>query len=274
MRFMIRQIDERAKLTGEIALDALGAALPHAVVNAVMADVGVAERRRRKLPAELELFPSIAMNLFTQDSLEQVLVKLLRGCASSGPTPRVCPRGQCLSASPGGVSERMWDPCHRGRRVLAVSHQRVCRRRAPAALAERRDAADMGSRFSQLYQGAAPAGPRGTLSGLLSAPYVVRRVMHDTALQAGVDPDRLSCINAVRLLCDALPEFQMVAPAHPPQLYQCLLQDIASYRLPARDHRINHRVVKRKMSNFRLKRAQHQPVAATRFDSSRCCRHR
>ena len=37
-----------------------------------------------------------------------------------------------------------------------------------------------------------------------------------------------------------------------------LLQDIADGRIPERRQRSNPRVVKRKMSNFRLKRPEHQ----------------
>jgi hypothetical protein len=81
--------------------------------------------------------------------------------------------------------------------------------------------------------------------------------MHEAALQAGLDPDRLSFVHAVRVLPDAIPEFQMVDPAEGPRLYARLLQDIAAGRLPMRRLRSNPRVVKRKMSNFRLKRPEH-----------------
>jgi hypothetical protein len=103
-----------------------------------------------------------------------------------------------------------------------------------------------------------PVGVIQELYGLLVAHDVVRRVMHEAALQAGVDPDRLSFTNAVRLICDAIPEFQMVAPEQKPFLYQRLLWDIARYQLPERDTRIHPRVVKRKMSKFHLKRVEHR----------------
>ena len=103
-----------------------------------------------------------------------------------------------------------------------------------------------------------PVGVIQELYGRLVAHDVVRRVMHEAALQAGVDPDRLSFTNAVRLICDAIPEFQMVAPEQKPFLYQRLLGDIARYQLPERDTRIHPRVVKRKMSNFHLKRVEHR----------------
>ena len=103
-----------------------------------------------------------------------------------------------------------------------------------------------------------PVGVIQALYGLLIAHYAVRRVMHEAAMRAGIDPDRLSFINAVRLVCDAIPEFQMGAPEQQPQLYERLVRDMARYQLPERDHRNHPRVVKRNMSNFHLKRAEHR----------------
>ena len=103
-----------------------------------------------------------------------------------------------------------------------------------------------------------PVGVMQELYGLLIAHYAVRCLMHEAALQAELDPDQLSFVNAVQLICDAIPEFQMTAPDQLPQLYARLLRDIAAERLPNRRLRSNPRVVKRKMSNFRLKRPEHQ----------------
>jgi Insertion element 4 transposase N-terminal/Transposase DDE domain len=103
-----------------------------------------------------------------------------------------------------------------------------------------------------------PEGVLQELYALLIAHFALRVLMHEAALQADLDPDRLSFVHAVRVLRDAIPEFQMVAPAERPRLYQRLLQDIAAGRLPARRLRSNPRVVKRKMSNFRLKRPEHR----------------
>ena len=117
-----------------------------------------------------------------------------------------------------------------------------------------------------------PVGVIQELYGLLIAHYVVRHTMHQAALQAGLDPDRLSFTKALSLICDAIPEFQMVASEQHPALYRRLLEDIARHRLPERDNRINPRVVKRKMSNFRLKRAEHQhwPAAVRPIQGSGC----
>jgi hypothetical protein len=103
-----------------------------------------------------------------------------------------------------------------------------------------------------------PVGVIQELYGLLIAHYIIRTCMYQAAQQAQLDPDRLSFTGAVRVLQKAVPEFQMTAPEQLPVLYQRLLRDIARKRLPPRRLRSNPRVVKRKMSNFKLKRAEHQ----------------
>jgi hypothetical protein len=102
-----------------------------------------------------------------------------------------------------------------------------------------------------------PVGVIQELYGLLIAHYIIRALMHEAAQQAHLDPDRLSFVGAVRVLRNAVPEFQMTAPEQLPALYQRLLRDIARKRLPKRRLRSNPRVVKRKMSKFKLKRVEH-----------------
>lgn len=102
-----------------------------------------------------------------------------------------------------------------------------------------------------------PVGVIQELYGLLIAHYAVRVLMHEAALQVDVDPDRLSFVHALEVVRDAVAEFQLVVPAQLPALEERLLTDIAAVRLPPRQPRSNPRVVKRKMSNFKLKRPQH-----------------
>ena len=102
-----------------------------------------------------------------------------------------------------------------------------------------------------------PVGVIQELYALLIAHYVIRWLMHQAALQADVDPDRISFTHAVQVIQAAIPEFQMSARDALPQLYARLLRDIAAELLPERRLRSNPRVVKRKMSKFWLKRPQH-----------------
>ncbi len=102
--------------------------------------------------------------------------------------------------------------------------------------------------------------PQGVLQevyALLLAHFVVRFTLHQAAQVAQLDPDRLSFVNAVRLICDAIPDFQLAIPADHPALWLRLLHDILHFRLPPRDNRINPRVVKRQRSKFDVKRPWH-----------------
>lgn len=102
-----------------------------------------------------------------------------------------------------------------------------------------------------------PVGVIQELYGLLIAHFIIRYLMHEAAVQADIDPDRLSFVHAIEVIKDAIPEFQMVAEDQREQLYQRLLRDIARRPLPERRNRVNPRVVKRKMSNFLKKRPEH-----------------
>jgi hypothetical protein len=110
-----------------------------------------------------------------------------------------------------------------------------------------------------------PVGVIQELYALLIAHYAIRCLMHEAALQMQIDPDRLSFTHALNVLQEAIPEFQMTAADLLPKLYSRLLNDLAAKPLPERRLRTNPRVVKRKMSNFRLKRPEHynwpQPFA-------------
>lgn len=103
-----------------------------------------------------------------------------------------------------------------------------------------------------------PVGVLQELYGLLIAHYALRALMHEAALQRGVSPDRVSFTRTIRVLTDATVEFQLAAPELLPELYRQLLRDITRELLPPRRLRSNPRVVKRKMSNFPLKREQHR----------------
>ncbi len=105
-----------------------------------------------------------------------------------------------------------------------------------------------------------PVGVIQELYSLLVAHYAVRALMAEAAVQAGLAPTRLSFARAVELLRGSLADFQLVAPAQHPRLYARLLRAIAAHRLPDRALRTNPRVVKRKMSNFKLKRGSPAPA--------------
>lgn len=116
---------------------------------------------------------------------------------------------------------------------------------------------------NHLLGGSAPLRSRSVTGviqevyALLLAHYSVRAVMHDAALLKEIDVDTLSFTAAVVVIEETIPLFQIAAPQLYPILYERLLKDIAEHSVQQRPPRSFPRVVKRKMSNFPLKRAEH-----------------
>jgi hypothetical protein len=102
--------------------------------------------------------------------------------------------------------------------------------------------------------------PRGVIQelyGLMLAHYAVRFLMHEAAVQADEDPDRLSFSQALRVIQNSLPDFEIAAPELLPGLCRRLLRDLADPLLPEREIRTAPRVVKRKVVKWPLKRWEH-----------------
>ena len=101
-----------------------------------------------------------------------------------------------------------------------------------------------------------PAGVVQEIYGLMLAHYVVRRVMHDAAVVASQDPDRLSFIDSLRVLQCQLPESP--ARRRPRRGIERLLREVRRQELRPRRDRWYARVIKRKMSNWKKKRPEHR----------------
>jgi hypothetical protein len=105
-----------------------------------------------------------------------------------------------------------------------------------------------------------PCGIVQEIYGILVAYNAVRFLMHEAALSVDLDPRRLSFIHAVRVLRETAPLLRAAPTERLPTLYAGMIAHIAQVVLPLRDHRVNPRVVKKKMSNFPKKRAEHYHV--------------
>jgi hypothetical protein len=102
-----------------------------------------------------------------------------------------------------------------------------------------------------------PAGVVQEIQGLLLAHYVVRVLMSEAARRNRLPPRRLSFTGALKVLRCRLPECPK-SRAGLERWYEGLLAEIAEEVLPQRRNRINPRVIKRKMSNWRKKRPEHR----------------
>lgn len=103
-----------------------------------------------------------------------------------------------------------------------------------------------------------PVGVLQEIYGLLIAHDLVRAAMDEAAAEAASSPLRLSFTGALRLIRDHLPLAQHLNLRASRRLNRPLRQAIAAQRLPHRAERSNPRVVKQKMSNFRVKTAVHR----------------
>lgn len=97
------------------------------------------------------------------------------------------------------------------------------------------------------------------LYGLLLAHYAIRAWMHTSALQADLDPDRLSLTHAMHVLDTACYEWAITHPDDQPRLQERLLADLRepTTLLPPRRLRFCPRVVKRAFANFHRKQRWH-----------------
>ena len=59
---------------------------------------------------------------------------------------------------------------------------------------------------------------RQEFHGLMIAHFAIRGLMHEAALKADEDPDRLSFIHAVRAIRRKLPRFSAISPSAPARL--------------------------------------------------------
>ncbi len=92
--------------------------------------------------------------------------------------------------------------------------------------------------------------------GLLLAHYAVRGLMHEAALQADEDPDRLSFVHGVHVVRRKLPLYAALPPRQRAAFHEAVLREILDERVDSSRNRRNPRRVKRKMSSYPLRPRQ------------------
>jgi hypothetical protein len=104
--------------------------------------------------------------------------------------------------------------------------------------------------------------------GFLMAHFAIRGLMHEAAVKAGEDPDRLSFIHAVRVVRRKLLSFAAVPPRQRRAFHEAVLDEILEERVDPRRGRRNPRGVKRKMSNFPLRRRNRKRLPPTEVEQA------
>lgn len=109
---------------------------------------------------------------------------------------------------------------------------------------------------SRTLRSLTPQGVEQEFYALLLAHFAIRSLMHLAALQANLDPDRLSFTHTVSVVQRSHWRFALLPPSTFPSLRQRLLQEVSEVRLPPRRFRLQRRVVKQPVSKFRHKQFQ------------------
>jgi hypothetical protein len=111
-----------------------------------------------------------------------------------------------------------------------------------------------------------PQGVIQEVYALSLGHYVTRALMAQAAASQNLDPDRLSFVGCLRILKCRLPECDSRTPRTWQAWYEAVLWEMSGERVdlrqtpdgPRRYNRINPRVIKRKMSNWKKKRPEHR----------------
>jgi len=103
-----------------------------------------------------------------------------------------------------------------------------------------------------------PEGVLQEVFALSLAHFVIRYFMFQAARLSNLDTDSLSFTGCFQILQCRLPECDNRTPQSFQLWYEALLAEIGRERIEPRRNRINPRVIKRKMKNWRKKRPEHR----------------
>jgi len=90
------------------------------------------------------------------------------------------------------------------------------------------------------------------------AHFAIRDLMHEAALKADEDPDRLSFVHSVHVVLRRMPRYGAIPPLSRRKPSTKRYSKILEERVASSTNRINPRGVKRKMSNYNLRPHQRQ----------------
>jgi hypothetical protein len=119
--------------------------------------------------------------------------------------------------------------------------------------------AHAGGVLRTIFRSKTPRGVMQEAYALLCGYNLVRRTIQAAATKHGLFPDEIGFVDSLRAISHMVPRMAAAAACRLKGLYDQLLRDIAGCRIPRpRRHRRYPRVVRVKMSKFKLKRAHHR----------------
>jgi len=168
------------RVSDHISLGVIAKTFPPDRVQQVLAETGKASERERDLPAQVMVYYAVAMALYMGSSTREVLRCLLEGLRWLWGADAVKVAGKS------GISQAR---SRLGEMPLRRLYEQVV----------------LCSKTPDLV--------RQEFWGLLLAHFAVRGLMHEAALRADEDPDRLSFLHAVRVVRRKLPLLAAFPPS-------------------------------------------------------------
>jgi len=115
-----------------------------------------------------------------------------------------------------------------------------------------------------------PTGVRQEIYALSLAHFLIRSLMFQAAMRAGLDTDRLSFTGCHQTLECRMPECDSRSPQSLETWYVALLDEMSHERTDPRRNRVNPRVIKRQVKKWPKKRPEHRhlpPLTKTFMES-------
>ncbi len=108
-----------------------------------------------------------------------------------------------------------------------------------------------------------PDGVRQEAYGFFCTHYAIRALMATVADDHGIDPDQVSFTRSLHATRRSIRSGVGTSAKNLTEALRCAITEIGHELLPQRRRRKAERVVKRKMSNYHLKRADHHSMILT-----------
>ena len=203
----VAELPPGARITDYISLGVITKTFPLSSIGPVLSSTGKSSVRQRDLPAQVVVSYVIALALYMQSSYPserdwrhktngivlRVIDYRLEGIEGSEPIYRLATTILDAAKAPAGELAALYD--ERGEIETAFDELKTHLRGARIVLRSK-----------------TPDLVRQEFYGLLMAHFAIRGLMHEAALKADEDPDRLSFLHAVRVIRRKMAVYGAIPP--------------------------------------------------------------
>jgi hypothetical protein len=266
------------KIQASDIFPALELIMSHQAIEEAITKTNSQEKRHRLLPTHLIITLVIALNLWSKDSVLDVLKNLVQGLSSSW-----IPKGiKWRMPSKSSISEaRQRVGCAVMTRLFEKLAQPMATMKTPSAFLNglrwmaidgtveeyhwRWEVENTLSEFKTHLNGRKipirskkPKLVVQEIYGWLIAHWAIRSLIFQASTTTEQSPLRFSFTGSLRILRRAISCFQQALPSSLPYFFSWLISEISEQIIPPRQGRTNPRVIKKPRSKFKGKKSLHR----------------